>query len=124
MNPDTGQFYGIDDSSSPKRGTVKSHVAKEKGWPIFEIGETIEVKGYPFELLHVKISTGRIILRPKSQGYGGGGVSDSLDKYRCKHGVLGYCELCWAEGFRQRRLYYRQVEELRKQEQERKEVAE
>jgi hypothetical protein len=41
-------------------------------------------------------------------------------KIDCAHGVIGYCERCWAEGFRQRRLnnpdYRRQVEALREKE--------
>lgn len=46
----------------------------------------------------------------------------NLDKYRCKHGILGACNHCWAEGFRERRLnnprYREQVELLRQEEKE------
>lgn len=44
-------------------------------------------------------------------------MRNELIKYLCKHGVLGFCEYCWAEDFRFRRLndpnYHKQVEELR-----------
>ena len=64
MNPDTGEFHLIDDTKK-KKNSVTSHEAKAKGWPIFEIGEEIIIKGYTFELLHLKHSSGRIVLRPK-----------------------------------------------------------
>lgn len=65
MDPNTGRFYPVDDSLiRPKKGSVKTYEAKEKGWPIFEIGETILLKGHPFEILHIKHSSGRMILRP------------------------------------------------------------
>ncbi len=64
MDPDTGKFFEVNDLPNPKKNTVTTREAKEKGWPIFEIGEEILIKGYPFELLHVKPSTGRVVLRP------------------------------------------------------------
>jgi hypothetical protein len=43
-----------------------------------------------------------------------------IKKYLCKHGILGDCEQCWAEGFRKRRLnnpdYREAIERLRAQE--------
>lgn len=71
MNPDTGKFYMIDDSSNPKKETIKTYTAKEKEWPIFEIGETIKIKGYPFELIYIKNSTGKVILKPKARAWEG-----------------------------------------------------
>lgn len=64
MDPDTGRFFEIDDGDSPKKGTIKTYVAKGKGWPVFEIGEEIIIKDSPFEVLHIKRSSGRMILRP------------------------------------------------------------
>jgi len=64
MNPDSSKFYEVDDSANPKKGTVKTVEAKEKGWPIFEIGEVIPIKDHLFEILHIKYSSGRMVLRP------------------------------------------------------------
>jgi len=65
MDPNKGRFYELDDNSNAKKGTIKSHDAIKKGWPIFEIGEIIPIKDHPFEILHIKASSGRMILRPK-----------------------------------------------------------
>jgi hypothetical protein len=41
---------------------------------------------------------------------------NNLDNYKCRHGIIGACDYCWAEGFRERRLnntvYRKQVEAL------------
>ena len=64
MDPKIGKFYPIDDSKNPRRGTVTTFHATEKSWPIFEIGEVVQVKGCSFVVTNIKPSSGRLILKP------------------------------------------------------------
>jgi hypothetical protein len=63
MDPNSGKFYPMNDADKNKKGS-KTYEAIKKNWPIFEIGETIMIKGYPFRLEHIKYSSGRMILKP------------------------------------------------------------
>ena len=57
MNPVTGKFHPIAEDAAGRAAQQIDSGEIGKDWPIFAIGEEIDIKGYPFRILRINISS-------------------------------------------------------------------
>ena len=56
MNPDTGTFHPIaEDAIAAAQQLDSGEIGKD--WPVFAIGEAIDIKGYQFKILRINMSS-------------------------------------------------------------------
>ena len=56
MNPETGTLHPIaEDAAAAAQQIDSGEIGKD--WPVFATGEEIDIKGYPFRILRINISS-------------------------------------------------------------------
>ena len=64
MNPETGVFHTGEELEAFFGPDEPMKKAEKAGWPLFTLGEEIEVKGQPFKLQQIT-KDNRLVLVPK-----------------------------------------------------------
>ena len=67
MDPVTGTFHPIaEDAATAAQQIASGEIGKD--WPVFTVGEIVEIKGYDFTIQ--RINRGSIVVRPvPTRGY-------------------------------------------------------
>lgn len=67
MNPETGTFHKVaEDAATAEQQIASGEIGKD--WPVFAIGEEIDIKGYKFKIL--RINRSNLVVQPiPARGY-------------------------------------------------------